>query len=91
MEAGGPGLQQLQRLGATTLRRKHAEIDRQAAEAEALREWRLKLAAGDEVQVPKFGKACKVVRTDFKKNTVVVGVGIGQWEVGLDEVVPPAR
>ena len=33
--------------------------------------------AGDEVNVPKFGKVCKVVRTDFKKNTVVVGVGTG--------------
>jgi DNA mismatch repair protein MutS2 len=43
------------------------------------------------VNVPKFGKLCKVVRTDFKKNTVTVSVGIGQWEVGLDEVFPEGK
>jgi hypothetical protein len=31
------------------------------------------------------------VRVDFKKNIVVVSVGIGQWEVGLDEVLPEKR
>jgi hypothetical protein len=29
-----------------------------------------------------------VARTDFKKNVVVVSLGIGQWEVGLEEVFP---
>jgi DNA mismatch repair protein MutS2 len=73
---------------AEELRKKQAEIDRLAAEAEALREARLRLKTGDSVNVPKFGKVCKVVRTDFKKNTVIVNAGIGQWEVGLDEVFP---
>ena len=41
--------------------------------------------------MPKFDKAGKVVRTDFKKNVVVVSVGIGQWEVTLDEVFPEAK
>jgi DNA mismatch repair protein MutS2 len=73
---------------AEELRRKTADLERQAAQEAALREARLKLVPGDRVQVPKFGKAGKVVRTDFKKNTVLVSVGIGQWEVGLDEVFP---
>src|SRR5262245_20559316 len=73
---------------AEELRRKQADLDRQAAEAAALREARLRLVAGDRVNVPKFGKAGSVVRTDFKKNIVVVSVGIGQWEVGLEEVFP---
>jgi DNA mismatch repair protein MutS2 len=76
---------------AEELRRRQTEIDRQAAEAEALREWRQRLLAGDAVNVPKFGKVCKVVRTDFKKNTVVVSVGIGQWEVAFDEVFPEGK
>jgi DNA mismatch repair protein MutS2 len=73
---------------AEELRRKTAELERQAAEEAALREARLKLVPGDRVKVPKFDKVGKVVRTDFKKNVVVVSVGIGQWEVGLDEVFP---
>ncbi len=73
---------------ADELRRKTADLARQAAEEAALREARLKLVPGDRVRVPKFDKVGKVVRTDFKKNTVMVSVGIGQWEVGLDEVFP---
>jgi DNA mismatch repair protein MutS2 len=73
---------------AEELRRRQTELDRQAAEAAALRAARQRLQPGDVVQVPKFGKAGKVVRADFKKNVVVVSVGIGQWEVGLEEVFP---
>ncbi|MFO0927442.1 MAG: DNA strand exchange inhibitor protein [Gemmataceae bacterium] len=73
---------------AEELRKKTAELERQAAEAAALREARLRLVPGDPVRVPKFDKRGKVVRTDFRKNVVVVSVGIGQWEVGLDEVFP---
>jgi DNA mismatch repair protein MutS2 len=73
---------------ADELRRKTAELERQAAEEAALREARLKLLPGDRVRVPRFDKVGRVVRTDFKKNTVLVSVGIGQWEVGLEEVFP---
>jgi hypothetical protein len=31
-----------------------------------------------------------VVRIDLKKNIAVVGVGLGQWEVPLDELTPLA-
>jgi DNA mismatch repair protein MutS2 len=73
---------------AEELRKKTADLERQAAEEALLREARLKLLPGQRVRVPKFGQVGKVVRTDFKKNTVMVSVGIGQWEVGLDEVFP---
>ncbi len=73
---------------ADELRRKTAELERQAAEEAALREARLKLVPGDRVKVPKYDKTGKVVRTDFKKNVVVVSLGLGQWEVGLEEVFP---
>jgi DNA mismatch repair protein MutS2 len=76
---------------AEELRQKMTEIEQKAAEESALREARLRLAPGDTVQVPKFGKAGKVVRTDFKKNVVIVSVGIGQWEVALEEVVPEGK
>jgi hypothetical protein len=29
-----------------------------------------------------------VVRVDHKKGVAVVGVGLGQWEVALEEVLP---
>jgi DNA mismatch repair protein MutS2 len=76
---------------AEELRRQADQIKREADEAAALREARLKLGPGDAVQVPKFGKVGKVVRVDFKKNVVVVSVGIGQWEVGLEEVFPEGK
>ena len=73
------------------LRRQADEMARKAAEEAALRGSRQALKPGDLVGVPKFGKTGKVVRTDFKKNLVVVSVGIGQWEVTLDEVFPEAK
>jgi DNA mismatch repair protein MutS2 len=76
---------------AEELRRKMSQIERKAAEDEALREARLRLVPGDSVRVKKFDKVGKVVRTDFKKNVVVVSVGIGQWEVALDEVFPEGK
>lgn len=73
---------------AEGLRRKQADLDRQAAEAEALREARLRLTAGDSVRVPKYDKVGTVVRTNFKKNIVVVSLGQMQWEIALDDVFP---
>ncbi|MFQ3649084.1 MAG: DNA strand exchange inhibitor protein [Gemmataceae bacterium] len=73
---------------AEELRQKQAELQQKAEAEAALREARQRLVPGDMVEVPKFGKPGKVVRTDFRKNLVVVSVGIGQWEVTLDEVFP---
>jgi DNA mismatch repair protein MutS2 len=76
---------------AEELRKKASDIERKAEEEAALREARLRLVPGDSVRVPKFDKLGKVVRTDFKKNVVVVSVGIGQWEVALEEVFPEEK
>jgi DNA mismatch repair protein MutS2 len=75
---------------ADELRQRTAELERQAKEAAALARWRKGLSANDRVHVPKFGKEGRVVRVDHKRNLAVVSVGIGQWEVGLDEVFPGA-
>jgi DNA mismatch repair protein MutS2 len=76
---------------AEGLRQKTEQLGREAEAAAALREARLKLVPGDAVQVPKFGKVGRVVRVDFKKNMVAVSVGIGQWEVALEEVFPEGK
>ncbi len=69
-------------------RQKMALLERQAEEAAALREARSRLQANDAVHVPRFGKDGRVVRVDHKRNLAVVSVGLGQWEVSLDEVFP---
>jgi DNA mismatch repair protein MutS2 len=63
-------------------------LQREAEAAARLRDWRSKLQAGDGVYVQRFGKDGRVVRIDHKKGVVVVSVGLGQWEVPLEEVVP---
>jgi DNA mismatch repair protein MutS2 len=73
------------------LRQKAAELERAAAEEAALREARARLQPNDAVDVPRFGKPGRVVRVDHKRNVVVVSVGLGQWEVPLDEVFPRAE
>ena len=62
---------------------------RHQAEAEAvLREWRLHLQPNDRVHVQRFGQLGRVVRVDHRKNAAVVSVGLGQWEVPLEEITP---
>src|SRR5262245_50262448 len=68
--------------------RKVDEAAREAEKAEALRHFRLSLKSGDRVAVARFDQHGRVVRVDFKKNVAVVGVGLGQWEVPLDEISP---
>jgi DNA mismatch repair protein MutS2 len=70
------------------LRQKTEAIQREAEKATALREARLKLGPGDIVHVPRFGKDGRIVRVDHRKNAAVVAVGLGQWEVTLEEVFP---
>jgi DNA mismatch repair protein MutS2 len=63
-------------------------LQREADAAAALREFRARLQANDPVHVERFGKQGKIVRVDHKKNVAVVSVGLGQWEVPLEEVRP---
>jgi DNA mismatch repair protein MutS2 len=68
--------------------RKQDELRRQAETEAALREWRARLQPGDRVHVQRFGSVGRVVRVDHKRAVAVVSVGLGQWEVPLEEVTP---
>ena len=46
------------------------------------------LQPGDMVTVPRYDKPGKIVRVDHKRHVAVVSLGLGQWEVPLDEVFP---
>jgi DNA mismatch repair protein MutS2 len=70
------------------LRQKTDQLEREKEEATKLREARLRLQPNDAVRVPRFDKPGRIVRVDFKRNIALVSVGIGQWEVPLDEVFP---
>ena len=70
-------------------RQKTLTLEREAEAAAALRESRHRLQPNDVVMVQRFGKEGKVIRIDHKGNVVVVSVGLGQWEVPLEEVFPP--
>jgi DNA mismatch repair protein MutS2 len=65
-----------------------ARVEREAKEAAALRDARSRLKPNDPVHVPRFDKPGKIVRVDHKRNVAVVSVGLGQWEMSLDEVFP---
>jgi DNA mismatch repair protein MutS2 len=67
---------------------KTAKLQREAEESAALREARARLQTNDPVHVPRFDKMGRIVRVDHKRNMAVVSVGLGQWEVPLDEVFP---
>jgi DNA mismatch repair protein MutS2 len=69
---------------------KVAELQREAEEAARLREVRSRLQQGDPVRVTRFDKTGRIVRVDHKRNIAVVSLGLGQWEVPLDEVFPAA-
>jgi DNA mismatch repair protein MutS2 len=68
--------------------RQREKLQREAEEAAALREARARLKPNDPVTVARFDKPGRVVRVDHKKNLAVVSVGLGQWEVPLEEVFP---
>ncbi len=70
------------------LRQKTEQMEREKVEAAALREARLKLQPNDVVRVPRFDKPGRIVRVDFKRNLALVSIGIGQWEVPLEEIFP---
>lgn len=68
--------------------RKKAELEKEAREGAELREWRNRLQANDLVRVTRFDKTGRVVRVNTQKLTIVVSVGLGQWEVPFDEILP---
>lgn len=67
---------------------KARDLQRQAEKENALKEFRARLQPNDKVMVQRFGKQGRIVRLDHKKNAAVVSVGLGQWEVPLEEVLP---
>lgn len=68
--------------------RRRTAIDREAAQKAALNEVRTNLKPNDIVRVSRFDSTGKVIRVDNKKHTVMVSVGIGQWEIPFDEIFP---
>jgi DNA mismatch repair protein MutS2 len=66
------------------------KVQREAAEAARLRDFRSRLQPNDQVRVTRFDKPGRVVRVDHKKNLASISVGLGQWEVPLEELFPPA-
>jgi len=68
--------------------RKQEELQQQATAEAALREWRARLQPGDKAHVLRFGSPGRVVRVDHKRALAVVSVGLGQWEVPLEELTP---
>jgi DNA mismatch repair protein MutS2 len=69
-------------------RQKLVDAERQEHEAAALKEARSKLKPNDTVRVSRFDKPGRIVRVDQRRNIVLVSVGLGQWEVPLEEVFP---
>jgi DNA mismatch repair protein MutS2 len=67
---------------------KAADVEQEAAAAAALWEARRRLRANDCVRVARFDQPGRVVRVDHGKAIAIVSVGLGQWEVPLDEVFP---
>ncbi len=52
---------------------------------------RAQLKIGDWVDIPKFGQQGQISRIDQRKRLALVQVGLGQWEMTLDEVWPKSR
>jgi DNA mismatch repair protein MutS2 len=67
---------------------KIAQLQKEANEAVALREARQRLQPNDPVRVARFDKEGRIVRVDLKRQMALVSVGLGQWEVPLEEVFP---
>lgn len=68
--------------------KKAEEVERESRKAAALREFRARLQANDRVKVTRFDQPGRIVRVDSRKNIAIVSVGLGQWEVPMEEVFP---
>ena len=70
------------------LRAKADELERTAAAEAALREARARLRTNDRVRVARFDQPGRIVRVDHVKRMALVSVGLGQWEVPLEDLSP---
>jgi DNA mismatch repair protein MutS2 len=68
--------------------RRVQDIALEAEKAAALKELRGRLRPNDPVRVARFDKPGRIVRVDAKRNLALVSVGLGQWEVPLEEIFP---
>jgi DNA mismatch repair protein MutS2 len=68
--------------------RRVQHIALEAQKAAALKELRGRLQPNDQVRVARFDKPGRIVRVDAKRNLALVSVGLGQWEVPLEEIFP---
>jgi DNA mismatch repair protein MutS2 len=65
------------------------QAERDKAEQEELNAMRAALKPNASVRVSRFDSVGKVVKVNAAKQTVLVSVGLGQWEVPFDEIFPP--
>ena len=65
-----------------------ADLEKRTLEDAALKSRREKLQPKDKVHVPRFDKVGTVMRVDLRKGLVMVSVGMGQWEIPLDQITP---
>ncbi|MCS7020438.1 MAG: DNA strand exchange inhibitor protein [Gemmataceae bacterium] len=68
--------------------RQRAALQQQAAWQAQLHEWRRRLRGGETVRVTRFDALGRVVRVDPRKGLVTVHVGLGQWEIPFEEILP---
>jgi DNA mismatch repair protein MutS2 len=68
--------------------RKIREFEKQVEEQAELHEQRAALQPNMKVRVSRFDAVGRVVKVDSRKKTVVVSLGLGQWEVPFEEVFP---
>ncbi|MDR3636586.1 MAG: DNA strand exchange inhibitor protein [Isosphaeraceae bacterium] len=66
------------------------DLQREAENDARLVEARARLQPGDRVVVPRFGydRPGRVVKLDPRKKTAVVAIGMMQWDVAIDELIP---
>lgn len=65
--------------------------ERRRIQEMTINNWRESVHPGQEVLLPQFGQKGTVSRVNRDKGVAVVTVGLGQWEVKLVDLVPPAN
>jgi DNA mismatch repair protein MutS2 len=67
-----------------------ADLQTQAEQDARMVEARARLQPGDRVVVPRFGydRPGRVVKLDPRKQTARVAIGMMQWDVAIDELIP---
>lgn len=65
--------------------------ERRRIQEMTINKWRESVHPGQEVLLPQFGQKGTVSRVNRDKGVAVVTVGLGQWEVKLVDLLPPAN